>query len=250
MLGNFKMRNIKIIIEFDGTDYCGWQIQPNALSVQEKIEKALEKLTKEKSKINSSGRTDRGVHALNMVANFLTNSKIPAEKFALALNSVLPKDIVIKDSREVDGGFHARYSAKGKKYRYVILNSKHPSALYRNRSCHIKAELNHFKMIEAAKYFIGTHNFRAFSATGTNVKNFTREIYQLDIIKNDEFIYIEIAGNGFLYNMVRIIAGTLIDVGREKIEPSQIKYIIASKDRKKASKTVPPQGLYLCEVYY
>jgi tRNA pseudouridine38-40 synthase len=244
------MRNIKLIIEFDGTNYCGWQIQPNGLAIQEVIENGIEKLVGSHCRLNSSGRTDSGVHAFNLVANFMTDSRIPPDKFSYALNSVLPMDIRIKNSIEVDMDFHSRYNAKGKKYKYVIYNSEFPSALYGNRTCHIKFKLDIDQMNKAAKYFVGTHDFRAFTSTGTDVKSFDRTIHMLDVFKDKEFINIEISGNGFLYNMVRIISGTLIDVGKGIISPYDIKSIIDLKDRRRAGKTMPPQGLYLVEVYY
>jgi tRNA pseudouridine38-40 synthase len=244
------MRNIKLTIEFEGTDYCGWQKQPNGISVQETMEKSIEKITKEPCKLTSSGRTDSGVHALGMVANFKTKSSIEAERFSYAINSVLPRNIVIKDSREVNFDFHARFKAKGKKYRYLIYNAKFPSALWRNRTCHIKYNLNLEKMNHAKNYFLGEHNFRAFTSSNTDTKSYVRIVEDIDIFKKDDFITIEITGNGFLYNMVRIIAGTLIDVGMNKIEPDFIEKIIKNKNRKLAGKTMPPQGLYLVEVYY
>jgi tRNA pseudouridine38-40 synthase len=244
------MRNIKLTIEFDGTNYCGWQKQKNALSVQETIENSIEKLVNKKTKINSSGRTDSGVHAKNMVANFFTESKIPDNRFSDALNSVLPNDIIVKNSKEVKEDFHARFSAKGKCYKYIIYNSEFPTALERNRVCHIRNILDLDLLIKAANYFVGTHDFSAFTSSGTNVKNFTRTVYSFKITKVDKYIYFEIKGNGFLYNMVRIIVGTLVEVGNKKIDPKEIENIILSKDRKKAGKTIAPQGLYLEEVYY
>lgn len=174
------------------------------------------------------------------VANFKTESNIPIDKFAIAINSKLKKSIVIKSAEEVDERFHSRYSVKEKTYRYTINNSKYGTAIFREMEYHFPVKLNVGKMAEAVKYFEGTHDFSAFKASGTSSKNSIRTIYKAEVYENDERIYIELTGNGFLYNMVRIIAGTLLDVGLEKINPKDIKNIIESKDRKKAGKTLPP----------
>ncbi|NSW91220.1 MAG: tRNA pseudouridine(38-40) synthase TruA [Firmicutes bacterium] len=246
------MRNIKLTIEYDGTNYNGWQSQINGFAIQDKIEDAIYKLTNEKVKLIGAGRTDSGVHAYGQVANFYTSSSIPADKFSFALNTILPDDIVVRKSEEVDEDFHARFSAKGKRYRYLIYNSTHPSALLRNKSWHVFYNLNIELMKEASLYLIGTHNFRSFMAKdkGSQVKSTVRTIWETSLIRRNDIIQIEIAGNGFLYNMVRIIAGTLVDVGIGKIEAKYINDIIKGCDRKLAGRTAPPQGLYLMEVYY
>ncbi len=243
-------RNIKLIIEYDGTNYNGWQSQMNGTAIQDIVEGALFQLTGEKVKLTGSGRTDSGVHAYGQVANFFSTSSIPAEKFSFALNTILPKDIIIKKSLEVGSEFHARFSAKGKKYRYLIYNSTHPSALLRNRTFHVFYNLNIAAMKEASSHFIGTYNFEGFMAKGSQVKNTVRTIWETSLEKRDEIIQIEITGDGFLYNMVRIIVGTLIDVGIGRIKTQDISNIIRSCDRKLAGRTAPPQGLYLVEVYY
>lgn len=191
-----------------------------------------------------------GVHSLGQVANFKTNSNLEIEKFPLAINSKLKKSIVIKSAEEVEEDFHARYSCKGKKYRYVINNSPTGTAIYRELEYHIPQKLNVKKMKEAIKYFIGEHDFKGFRASGTSNKNSIREIYKAEVKQVGERIYIELTGNGFLYNMVRIISGTLVDVGLGKINPHDIPEIINSKDRTRAGKTLPAHGLYLVEVYY
>ena len=244
------MRNIKLTIEYDGREFNGWQKQPNKLNIQGTIEQAIKSITGEEIELNASGRTDAGVHALNQVANFKTNSQIPIEKFAIAINSKLKKSIVIKSAEEVDERFHSRLNCKRKTYRYVINNSIIGSAIYRNLETHIPQKLDVEKMKQAIKYFEGEHNFKAFKASGTSSKSSVRKIYEAKIYENGEKIYIELTGNGFLYNMVRIIAGTLVDVGTEKIEPEDIKKIIDSKDRNLAGKTLQPNGLYLVEVNY
>ena len=245
------MRNIKLVIEYDGKEFNGWQKQPNKLNIQGTIEKAIETITKEKVDLIASGRTDAGVHALGQVANFKTNSNIPIDKFAIAINSNLKKSIIIKSAEEVDERFHSRLSCKKKTYRYIINNSKYGTAIYRNLETCIKEKLNIEKMKEAIKYFEGEHDFKAFKASGTSSKSSVRTIYKAEVIeKENDRIYIELTGNGFLYNMVRIIVGTLVEVGIGRIKPEDIKKIIESKDRKNAGKTLPPQGLYLLKVDY
>jgi tRNA pseudouridine38-40 synthase len=245
------MRNIKLTIEYDGTNYHGWQIQKNAKTVQEVVEKALSKLLGNSIGIIGCSRTDVGVHAYGQVAHFLTESNIPGDKFSYALNNFLPGDIVVKKSEEVPDSFHSRYSAKGKKYRYLIYNASHASAIMRNRSCHVRPELNINDMKSAARYFIGEHDFTAFQATGGQVRSTVRTIYSMDVsAMQDNLLCLEVSGNGFLYNMVRIIAGTLIYVGMGKIRESEISAIIDSMDRTRAGKTAPSQGLYLMEIFY
>lgn len=244
------MRNIKLIIEYDGKSFNGWQKQPTKLNIQGEIEKAIEEITGEKVDLTASGRTDAGVHSLGQTANFKTESQIPIEKFAKAINSKLKKSIVIKSAEEVDERFHSRYSVKSKTYRYIINNSDNGTAIYRGLEYHIPMKLNIQKMQEAIKYFEGEHDFKGFKASGTSSKSSVRTIYKGEVKQEGEKIIIEVTGNGFLYNMVRIIAGTLVDVGLEKIKPEEIPEIIESKDRTKAGKTLPPHGLYLLKVEY
>ncbi len=244
------MRNIKLTIEYDGKDFNGWQKQPNKLNIQGNIEKVISEITKEEIELIGSGRTDAGVHAIGQVANFKTNSNIPIEKFAIAINSKLKKSIIIKKAEEVPERFHSRYNCKQKTYRYIINNSETGSAIYRNLEYNIKNPLNIENMQKASKYFEGEHDFSAFKASGTSSKSSVRTIYSANVRKDNERIIIELTGNGFLYNMVRIISGTLVEVGLEKIEPEEIKNIIDSKDRQMAGKTLPPYGLYLVEVNY
>lgn len=244
------MRNIKLIIEYDGKKFGGWQKQPNKLNIQGEIEKAIEEITGETVELNASGRTDAGVHSLGQTANFKTNSKIDISKMAIAINSKLKQSIRIIKAEEVDEKFHARYSCKGKKYKYVINNSKYGSAIYRDLEYHMPIKLNVEAMQKGIKYFEGEHDFKGFKASGTSSKSSVRTIYSAKVIENGERIIIELEGNGFLYNMVRIISGTIVDVGLGKIKPEEIPEIIESKDRTRAGKTLPPQGLYLVEVYY
>ena len=244
------MRNIKLTIEYDGKDFKGWQKQPNKSNIQGEIERAIYNITKEEVDLIGSGRTDAGVHALAQVANFKTNSNIPIEKLALAINSQLKNSIIIKKAEEVDERFHSRYNAKHKTYRYIINNSPCGTAIYRNLEYCFPIKLDVAKMQEAAKYFEGEHDFKAFKSSGTSAKNSVRTIYNASVKQEGEKIIIELTGNGFLYNMVRIISGTLLDVGLQKIKPEEIKNIIEEKDRQKAGKTLPAHGLYLVEVKY
>ncbi len=245
------MRNIKLTIEYDGKEFNGWQKQPDKLNIQGTIEKAIERITGEQVDLMASGRTDRGVHALGQVANFKTNSNIPIEKFAIAINSNLKKSILIKSAEEVDERFHSRLTCKKKTYRYVINNSKYGTAIYRNLETHIPIKLNVEEMQKAIKFFEGEHDFKAFKSSGTSSKSSVRTIYKAEVkqMSNDK-IWIELTGNGFLYNMVRIIAGTLVEVGLGKIKAEEINDIMESKRRENAGKTLPPQGLYLVNVEY
>lgn len=245
------MRNIKLTIEYDGKDFNGWQKQPNKLNIQGTIEQAIKQITGEEVELMASGRTDSGVHAIGQVANFKTNSNLPIEKFPIAINSNIKKSIIIKSAEEVDERFHSRLTCKKKTYRYIINNSKYGTAIYRNLETHIPIKLDVDKMQKAIKYFEGEHDFKAFKASGTSSKSSIRTIYKAEIYeKEDEKIWIELTGNGFLYNMVRIISGTLVDVGLGKIPVEDIPIIIESKKRENAGKTLPPQGLYLVNVEY
>lgn len=245
------MRNIKLTIEYDGKDFNGWQKQPTKLNIQGTIEQAIKIVTGEDIDLMASGRTDAGVHAYGQVANFKTNSNIPIDKIPIALNSNLKKSIRIISAEEVDEKFHSRLTCKKKTYRYIINNSEFSSAIYRNLETHIPQKLNVENMKKAVKYFEGEHDFKAFKASGTSNKSSVRTIYKAEVIQmQNNRIYIELTGNGFLYNMVRIIAGTLVEVGLNKIPPEEINKIIDSKDRTLAGKTLPPNGLYLINVEY
>ena len=245
------MRNIKLVIEYDGRGFNGWQKQPNKLNIQGEIENAIFQITGEKVDLIASGRTDAGVHSLGQTANFKTNSNIPIEKMAIAINSKLKRSIRIQNAEEVEERFHSRYSVKSKIYRYTINNSEFGSAIYRDMEYHFPIKLDIDKMKKAAKYFEGEHDFKAFKASGTSSKSSVRKIYKAEVIKaENNRIYIELTGNGFLYNMVRIIAGTLVDVGTGKILPEEIPEIIEAGERIRAGKTLPPNGLCLMEVIY
>lgn len=228
----------------------GWQKQPTKLNIQGEIERAIETITGEQVDLTASGRTDAGVHAIGQVANFKTNSTLPIEKFAVAINSKLKKSIRIQKAEEVEERFHSRYNCKQKTYRYIINNGEQGSAIYRNLEYYVPVKLNVEEMKKAIKHFEGEHDFKGFKASGTSSKSSVRKIYKTSIKKEGDRIIIELTGNGFLYNMVRIIAGTLVDVGLGKIKAEEISAIIESKDRTKAGKTLPPYALYLVKVEY
>ena len=238
------------IIEYDGTNYYGWQKQNDKVTIQGTLEEAVRNLTKEENEVIGCSRTDSGVHARGFVASFKTESTVPPHKFREAINYRLPDDIVVLSSEEVSEDFHPRYLAKGKTYEYTIYNNLVPTALNRAFSYHYKYPLDIESMKEACNFFKGTHDFKAFRSEGSSVKTTVRTIYDLNIKTEGDFIKISVSGDGFLYNMVRIIVGTLINVGRGKIAPHDIEKIIAGKDRKEAGDCVPAKGLKLVEVYY
>ncbi len=244
------MRNIKLTIEYDGTRYYGWQRQPIGNTIQQEVEKAISKVIKEYVEVIGSSRTDSGVHAKGYVANFKTNVKMPAEKFRDAINCKLPRDIVIIKSEEVDLDFHARYSSKGKTYCYTILNREYPCAIDKDYVYYYRWKLNVEEMKKACKYFLGTHDFKAFQTHGGSVKTSIRTISDLHIETNVDKIKIYISADGFLYNMVRIIVGTLILVGSNKIKEDFVKNIIESGVRQNAGKCAPANGLCLEKVFY
>ena len=244
------MRNIKLTIEYDGKDFNGWQKQPTKLNIQGEIERAIELITGEEVDLTASGRTDAGVHAIAQVANFKTNSNLPVEKFAIAINSKLKKSIRIQKAEEVEERFHSRYNCRQKTYRYIINNGEQGSAIYRNLEYFVPTKLNVIEMKKAIKHFEGEHDFKGFKASGTSSKSSVRTIYKTSIKEEGDRIILELTGNGFLYNMVRIISGTLVDVGLGKIKAEEIPEIINSKDRTMAGKTLPPYALYLVKVEY
>ena len=243
------MTNFRIILAYNGTAYHGWQRQNNALAVQQVLEEAILSLTGQTVTVNGCSRTDAGVHALGQVANFKTESKIPADRLPDALNAKLPKDISIISCEEVDIDFHARYNACGKTYRYLIYNKPYRSPLYKDLSYHVRYDLDLDKIRLEAKSLIGTHDFGGFMSSGSSVKDTVRTIYDVDIQENDGMISIEVSGNGFLYNMVRIIVGTLVDIGRGRIKHN-MEEIINSKSRSMCGHTAPAHGLFLKKVNY
>lgn len=244
------MRNIKLTIQYDGTGYHGWQSQENAVTVQDKVEDAIKELTGRKPKLIGASRTDTGVHAKRFVCNFKSETTIPSERFPLALNTKLPEDIVCLMAEDVEPDFHSRYHAKKKTYSYHIQNSRFPDVFKLNYAWHFPYALDIDEMKKAAEAFLGTHDFIGFAASGFTVKTTVRTIYSLDVEKDGDLIKITVTGDGFLYNMVRIIAGTLAFCGCKKLNADDMPEIIASCDRKRAGITAPASGLYLEEVYY
>lgn len=244
------MKNLKVTIEYDGTNYAGWQIQKNAITIQQKIEEALKDLTKEDIKVIGASRTDARVHARAFAANFITESTIPSERFCDALNNILPSDIVILKSQEVPINFHARFNSKGKTYSYTILNRRVRPTIEKNYVYHYKKKLDYEAIVYAAKSFVGTHDFTAFKSNGGSAKTSIRTISNFQVLKKDDKLTFLVTGDGFLYNMVRIMIGTLVKVGSGKIDRDAISQIILSENREKAGPCAPPQGLCLEKVYY
>ena len=243
-------RKIKLLIEYDGSGYCGWQFQRNGLTIQEVLEKCIEKIVKQKTTLHSSGRTDAGVHAEGMVAHFTTVSKMTEDEFIKAFNSILPHDIVIKEVSVAPVEFDARRSAGKKTYRYTILNRSYPSALLYSRCLFVPFPLNISAMRRAKNYLVGKHDFTSFRASNCGAKSPIKEIYKIDLIKKGDFIFLNFEGGGFLKHMVRNIVGTLVQVGRGQVKASSMKFILESKDREKAGPTAEPQGLCLVKVEY
>ena len=245
------MRRIRLIVEYDGKNYSGWQRQLNAMSVQQKLEEALRKLTREEELfVVGASRTDAGVHAMGQNVHFDTQSRIPADKYCYALNTLLPDDIRVRASMGVSNDFHARFSAKGKEYRYIFYNSPHASAMMRNFSAHVMYPLDVDKMNAEAQTAVGTHDFAPFAASGSVVKDTVRTIDRVSITKNGEILEMRVHGNGFLYNMVRILAGTLIGVGTGKLEPGAIEKALSGGKRIDLGVTAPACGLTLMRVDY
>lgn len=244
------MRNIKLTLKYDGSAYHGWQLQKNAVTVQQVVCEAINKITGENVNLIGCGRTDAGVHANSYICNFKTNSCIPPKRYSYALNAHLPDDIVCVNSCVVFDEFHSKYSAKKKNYIYRILASEYADPFLRNRVWHINNKLDIQAMAEAAAAFVGTHDFAGFASSGLSVKTTVRTIYRCSVYRDGNIITIDILGNGFLYNMVRIIAGTLVWVGMGRLNASDMPDIIESCDRTRGGITAPPDGLFLWGVEY
>lgn len=244
------MKRVKLTVAYDGTNYCGWQVQPNGITVQEVLNQCLSEFTGENIETIGASRTDAGVHALGNVAVFDTEMRMPGDKFSFALNQRLPEDIRIQKSEEVDADFHPRYVKSQKTYEYRILNCRFPIPTERFYSHFTYIPLDVDKMKEAAFYLIGEHDFKSFCGTGAQVKTTVRTVKEIQIEKSGDRITIRITGEGFLYNMVRIIAGTLMDIGGGLYPPEKMKEILEAKDRKKAGPTAPARGLTLMKIQY
>ena len=245
------IKNFKIIIEYDGTGFHGWQRQKDDRTIQQEIELALSTMTGGPVTLIGSGRTDAGVHALGQVANFLCETELTPEIFLKGLNSILPGEIVIKDCRRADASFHARYDAKSKIYHYRILNRKVPAAIGRQYAWFIRRKLDTAAMRSAIAYIIGSHDFKSFEGTGSPRSHTTRTVMAAELVENMEgSVIFQIEADGFLRYMVRNIVGTLVDVGLGKITSAECKDILESKNRANASATAPPHGLFLMEIKY
>lgn len=244
------MKRILLTIEYDGSRYCGWQKQPNQKTIQGEIEDAIKKVLGIDIEIFGSGRTDAGVHALNQKAHFDLSLPVPTEKIPKILNSVLPEDINIKDVKEVDKNFHARFSQKKKYYLYKISNCDRKNAFMAYKTGKIKDKLDIDKMRECANWIKGEHDFRGFCSANTCSENFIRKIYDIKIEKIEDYIYVTVCGNGFLYNMVRIIVGTLVDYSLGLLNYDNIFDALQNGKRASAGRTMPAGGLYLKDVDY
>lgn len=244
------MKRIKLVVAYDGTNYQGWQIQRNGETIESMLNRALQSLTGEPIRVMGVSRTDSGVHALGNVAVFDTEARMPGDKFSYALNQRLPEDIRIQASCEVPGDFHPRYQETVKTYEYRILNREFPLPSCRLNTYFTYYTLDVDRMCQAAAFLTGEHDFKSFCAAGAQVKTTIRTIYDLQIRKDEDLLTIRITGNGFLYNMVRIIAGTLMKVGTGEWEPEYIEEILKAKDRRKAGPTAPAKGLTLLEIRF
>lgn len=244
------MHKVAFEVSYDGTNYAGFQRQPNHITIQSELERALEELTKEPITIYGSGRTDAGVHALGQVMHFSTNLSIPIEKWPLAIRNYLPDDIVVRRTFSVADDFHARYDAIAKVYRYQIDCGAVPNVFYRRYSYHYPHHLDIEQIRAALPVLSGTHDYSAFCSTGTSIENKVRTIYKIGLKEDGDLLQLDFHGNGFLYNMVRILVGTLLQVGGGRIAITDIPEIIASKDRHRAGVTAPAHGLTLLKVHY
>ncbi|UFS68712.1 tRNA pseudouridine(38-40) synthase TruA [Geomonas sp. RF6] len=244
------MRHIKLTIEYDGTNYAGWQIQPNGLAIQEVMEGALARMLGESVRLRSSGRTDAGVHAHGMVACFTTEKGLPLRAFREGLNANLPPDIAVRDASEVPLYFNPRYHATGKHYRYTIQTRPLRAPLSRLYSWRLGAPLDIEAMREGCRRLVGKHDFAAFRGSNCAAKTTVRTIHSLELREEGEFLHLEVNGSGFLKNMVRVMTGTLVEVGQGRMTPDDISRLLKTGDRRQAGMTAPPQGLCLMEVFY
>ena len=244
------MKRVMLVVAYDGTNYCGWQIQANGITVQEELNRCLSKLLKEPIQTVGASRTDAGVHALGNVAVFDTAARMPAEKISYALNTYLPEDIRIQYSAEVAADFHPRYCESEKTYEYRILNRRFPLPTQRLYTYFYHYKLDVEKMREGASFLVGRHDFASFCGANAQVKSTVREVTGIDIEKKDDVITIQVRGRGFLYNMVRIIAGTLIEIGNEQYPPENMGEILRACDRQQAGPTAPACGLTLKEIKF
>lgn len=244
------MKRVKLTVAYDGTNYCGWQVQPNGITIESELNKHLSELLGEEIKVIGASRTDAGVHARGNVAVFDTSARMPAERISYAMNTRLPEDIRIQESCEVAADFHPRFCNTEKMYEYKICNRKFPDPCSRLYSLFYYWDLDVERMQRAADYLVGTHDFTSFCTNKPEVTDRVRTIYSLDVSRDGDMVTVRVRGNGFLYNMVRIIVGTLLRVGSRMMEPEEIPEILAARDRSRAGDTARPQGLTLVEINY
>ncbi len=253
------MRCLKLTLEYDGTRFCGWQKQHGSglRTVQEVLETALEQLTGTATDAVGAGRTDAGVHALGQVAHFTTESGIPAERWAAALNGLLPPDLAVMKAESVEDSFHARYAAKAKEYCYLVLNRWQRTALWHNYSYHVSQRLDVERMAAGAGMFLGTRDFKRFAATGSNVRSTVRQVFASTVFRSGDWIGFRVMANGFLYKMVRLMAGMLVEIGLGRADPGQVAKLLAAPNGRQApaaagaaGPALPPQGLYLVRIAY
>lgn len=244
------MKRLRCVLAYDGTDFSGFQVQPDQVTVQGEIEAALNRVTGEDIQVFGSGRTDAGVHARGQVIHFDTSSNIPMDKWRFVLNNQLPDSIVIRTVEEVDASFHARFDVQVKEYRYCIDNNPVADVFRHRYSDHVRFPLDVGAMQQAAHYLVGEHDFTSFCSAKTFVEDKVRTVYGLTVEKIGDEVWVTCRGNGFLYNMVRIIVGTLVEVGQGKRSPAELREILAACDREKAGKTAPAKGLTMWEVVY
>lgn len=244
------MRNIKVVVSYDGTDYFGFQYQPGVPTVQAELERVLALITKEKVTVYGSGRTDAGVHAEGQVINFRTEARIPIDKVCVAMNSLLPPSIAAMEASEVDADFHARYSARSRLYVYDILNRETPNALQARYSWHVRRPLDVEAMSQAAKFLVGVHDFTSFACADRDEGSPIRDMMSVEVERRGEHVVVTMRANAFLRSMARIIVGTLVEVGLAMRPASDVKTILEAQDRRPAGKTAPPHGLCLKQVEY
>ena len=250
LIAQSGMRRVLLTVSYDGTAYVGWQRQLNGVAVQQRLEEALRTLTGVHTPVTGASRTDAGVHALGQCAHFDTRASIPADRFPFALNTQLPPDIKVLEGRDVEPFFHARFDAIGKIYTYRVHNAPHPSALYRNYMAHVPVKLNVPAMEEALNTLTGTHDFAAFQAMGGTAKTTVRTVTRVSLTQEDKRLTLVIQGNSFLYNMVRIIAGTMLEIGKGKLPGDAFQRAVATGDRLCLGPTAPAFGLELTRVLY
>ncbi len=243
-------RRVLLDLSYDGTGYSGWQRQENAMSVQQRLEEALQKALRKKTSVTGASRTDAGVHALHQAAHFDTESTIPDEKFPFVLNTLLPYDIRVLGSRPVPPDFHARFSCRGKTYTYRMHNAPHASALYRHFTVHVPVHLDETRMDAAAKLILGTHDFAAFAAAGGSAKTTVRTLTEAAVVRREDEVVFTVSGNAFLYNMVRILAGTLMEIGQGSLMPEVLSQALETGNRLLLGPTAPAHGLELTRVTY